>query len=284
MIMSTKKAFVLFIFIVTTIQKSVSQHIEPAIADVAFTPKIPFPVVSKKGKWDIITQILYNAGEDNDSDLMYQPQITYGLTDHFGVNVFFPLFIFNYAGPDSSSGMSDFYANFEWVFLNEKENQALLQAGLVFPTGDRTKAPPTGVGVYRESVKLSYFHTSEHWTALLDLNAFISNPRNGIHPGNTYFMEWTFGPLFNLAKTGHKDVVVGFNIDAQWLSKRPNRIYGKINTNTGGYVIYAGPLISLEYSTHINFILTYEPAVAQHLFGEQEREKYLATVFLELRF
>lgn len=277
-----KKKLALFLSLIAIDKNVGAQFLTVIPLQGGFTIIVPFPIISKKKKWNIANQFEFTpSGEDN--VLTFQTQATYGLTERIGANIFIPFFLKNKSGTNSSKGISDIVTNLEYILLNQKENQALIQAGLEFPTGSIKKKPVTGSGTLNAAFKAAAFHTSEKWYGMVDLNAFLTHTKKRRKPGNNYFFELTFGRFFNLAKEPNSSVL-DINIDMEGLYAQPDTFLNHIVPNTGGMLILVGPQFSWNYKQKVAITTAIQWPIAQRLFGNQSLVNYTTYIYLEVTF
>jgi Putative MetA-pathway of phenol degradation len=277
-----KQFFLLFAFLFILNNNSLSQQLLSVSSTGGFTIIVPFPIVSKKGKWDIASELEFTKS-GSDRITTFQTQATYGFTERLGASIFMPFFLENKSGDKYSNGLSDMVTSIEYILFNEKENQALLQVGVQFPTGSNKKNPVTGTGTFNAAFKGSAFHTSEKWFGMVDLNAFLTPTKNGRKPGNNYFFEFTCGKFFTLNEN-NKTSVFDANIDMSGLYTMPDTLFNANVADTGGMIIFLGPIFSWTYKNNLMISTSIQWPIAQRLFGNQTPVDYSVYIYSEFNF
>jgi len=98
--------------------------------------------------------------------------------------------------------------------------------------------------------------------------------------GNTFLYQFGLGK--NIAyKTGHW--LVNWMVELDGVCKQRDKICGVVNCDSGGNSVYLGP--SIFFSTQrFEMDIGIQAAVAQHLFGNQQRDRYFAEAYFGWKF
>lgn len=221
-------------------------------------------ILTEKGLFTIENLIEYTKAKE-DEEILWETELSYGLTESFGLILLVPFFIRNKIVPNHSSGLGDILLTGEWSFFRDHTHHGLLTTGLKFPTGSVHKTPITGTGTIDLFLEFSAIHSSEKWYASIDTENFIRIPRKDRKPGNSYDWEIIFGRLVKF-----NDHALYINMDLFILFNTKDTIGGTRDLDSGGTVIFLGPLISWEHKKVLCEFLFQWP-IGQNLFGNQPK-------------
>lgn len=203
------------------------------------------------------------------------PSILYAFTDNFSAFLSLPVSARYQYNQNKSSGLEDATLQLEFTVLS-KENkrfteQATFVAGAGFPSGSIRKNPSTGVGALSSFLGMTYNRMYVDWFAFtshgINLNASHHNTRFGEE------VLYQFGLGRNLFTIDSK-ILVAFTVEINGGYFDKDKIAGVKNPNSGGNTIYVLP--SVWISTQ-KLIIQFGAGgvVYQHLFGNQNKNKYL---------
>lgn len=237
-------------------------------------------IISRKGVWHFVNSFDFTKAKEN-KELLWEIGLTYGLTDSLGIEFFVPILLKNTINGNSSRGISDCVSNIQWTFFDQKENIASIQGGIKFPTGNTSKNPRTGTGTYDATIEFLAIHSSEKWFASLDIDTRITTQRKGKKPGNIFAYEILFGKIFHLNHNPNSTIY--FNLDLFGIYHQPDKNNTIIDEDSGGTVIFFGPLVSYSYK---NFLVefSFQVPIAQNLFGNQPCIDFATFFSCTLRF
>lgn len=203
------------------------------------------------------------------------PSYLYGITDNLSVSINFPIAPKYGDGPFYSSGLQDFFAQFEYAYYNKNTktytDQATVLGSFFVTTGSNRKAPNTGFGPCF-FLGGTYSRTGIEWFGFTSVGAIITGRLHGDKGGNNYFYECGFGR--NICYMPEK-WIFSWMVEINGLYTEKNIATYRINPDSGGNVIYINP--SLWYSTkEIIVQLGFGYAAIQHVNGWQNKEGFLA--------
>lgn len=201
------------------------------------------------------------------------PSILFGITDEASIYFNFPFTPLLKDDGHYSSGLEDFFIQFEYAFYNRKTahytDQATLVANVAVPTGSIKKNPPTGFGSASFFLGGTYYYMLVDWFAFTSHGAILTTSEHGTKFGDQFLYQFGFGR--NIPSPQGWIYAWMVEIDGQYTKK--NRIKGTIDPNSGGNVIYATP--SLWVSSKdvlVQFGVSFP--LTQNLFGKQNKVDY----------
>lgn len=209
--------------------------------------------------------------------------IIYGITDSFSALLAIPYAVRFKEDHECSSGLADIALQLEYaVFTKEFScscHEVTIVANASFPTGSSHKSPPTGFGSVGYFIGPTYSYTGPYWFAFTSYGAEFPTTHNGTKFGNAYLYQFGFGR--NIANT--KNWVLAWVVEFDGTFEERTKVKGVTNPDSGGNVIYVTPSFSASSKDWI-FQFGFGFAVQQHLFGNQNRNKYLAAFTIERSF
>ncbi|MEX0939931.1 MAG: hypothetical protein WDZ41_01065 [Candidatus Babeliales bacterium] len=242
----------------------------PPLIGEALGERLGGRITTQKGAWILQNTLEYiKAGEEK--ELIWAAEFAYGLTKDIGVELFIPIFLKNAAAEGISRGLGDIIATVEWKPFVNGPHSLLVMGGMKFPTGDRLAIPLLGTGTFDIVFNISAAHYSNNWYAALNIDTLLTTKRKGFKPGSVYEYELVFGRAINFMNKGSSKLFI--NLDLTGIYEKQDKINGIIDENTGGNVIFFGPLISWTRK-NLLFEVLFQGPIAQNLFGNQSKFNY----------
>lgn len=225
-------------------------------------------------KGEIQTYLFYDDFEGKCKALIEPiPSVQYGITDAFSVALIYPFAALSQDGPDRSSGLEDFLLQFEYAYYTKGTSRYVDQATILwsftFPTGSVYKNPPTGLGAPALFIGGTYYRTWIDWFIFTDQGVLLTTSHRGTKFGNQFLYQFGIGK--NIPSPKGYIYAWMVELDGQYGEK--NRIFGKIDPNSGGNVIYVTPSIWVSSRTFL-VQLGFSFPVHRHLFGKQRKFNY----------
>lgn len=220
----------------------------------------------------------------NDKAVFVMPNFLYGITEDLSLLVGLPIATKLKRDGVCSSGVSDLFMQFEYAYHNKDRptyaNQCTLVGNVSFPTGSPTKNPATGTDSATFFIGTTASHLSTQWYVYGSLGTLLPLSRHGIHLGNAFLYDAAIGR--NIAYSSNKWLLTAL-IEFDGFYSQRDRISGVCNPNSGGNVLYLGP--SFWFATQ-RFSLQggFQFPVSQHLFGQQDREKWIFYISIGCKF
>lgn len=205
------------------------------------------------------------------------PNIVYGITSNFSILLAYPFTPLIQDGYDRSSGLEDFFVQFEYAFYNKSTftyvDQATILWNVSAPTGSIHKTPPTGFGAPTLFIGGTYYRTWVDWFVFTDQGALFTSSHRGIKVGDQFLYQFGLGRNVQSPKGYIYAWMV--ELDGQYSAK--NHMCGATDPNSGGNVIYLTPSIWVS-SKHFLIQFGFSFPVHQHLFGQQRKFNYALNV------
>jgi hypothetical protein len=207
----------------------------------------------------------------NEHQIDVIPSVMHGITDNFTLGLNVPYAASYQLGSQKSTGFEDASVQLEYAFYNKSTTRYVDQATVVInaaaPTGSIYKSPPTGSGSPSLFLGATYNRTYVDWFVFGSPGATFTTAKNGTKFGNSYLYQLGFGR--NIASA--KGWVFAWMNEFDGTYSQKNRVFGLINPNSGGNIIYMTPSLWISTESFV-FQLGAGFPVTQHLFGNQPRE------------
>lgn len=202
------------------------------------------------------------------------PAFLYGITDALSILVSTPIAASYQTNQYKSRGFEDAFLQLEYNFYNKSTSTyydvATVLANVTAPTGSIDKNPSTGVGSPSFLLGATFDRTYVDWFFFTSYGGIFTTAKNGTKFGNNYLYQGGFGRT--IANT--KDWLFALILEGTGTYSQQDRVHGVIDPDSGGNEIYMTP--SLWFSTkHLIVQSGVGYAVAQHLYGQQNRDTYL---------
>jgi hypothetical protein len=213
------------------------------------------------------------------------PTVLYGVSDTFSVLATVPVALTYKEGGRHSSGVEDCFIQAEYAFYNKDKktyaHQMTAVGNIILPTGSYKKYPPTGFGSPSFSLGITASHMSIDWFVFAVLGAVLTTR----HQGGTQFGQsllYQGGFSRNIAYKSDA-WLLNLMVELDGIFRPHDRLDGVKDRNSGGSIFFVAP--SLYFATQ-RFFLHAGIAfpVAQHLFGEQNKTRYIAAINLGWTF
>ena len=220
------------------------------------------------------------AGDEKESAIKYH--ISYGVTPDFTIALVVPQFLDKDDGTNSSSGLGDLSLRGKYRFFRKdapgSTTGIALNLGLKLPSGDETKAPPTGTGSADYLFGLAYTYESLRNYFFTDFSYRVNRSANNIRKGNVFFYDIAYGIRPWRADYLKPDLVLV--VELNWEHEEKTRINKIKNKDSGGKRLFVSPGFLLSRR---NVMLKggVQIPVSQSLNGTQEETDYRALVSIE---
>jgi hypothetical protein len=226
---------------------------------------------------------LYTRGKDKKL-VEIVPGILYGVSDNFSIFLNVPFAAKNKIATKSSAGIEDIFVQAEYAFFNKDEYAYSLQNAIIgalyLPTGSTKKNPVTGTGSPAFLLGNILSYTSVDWYWFISPIAFLTTSHHGTQFGNQFLYQ---GGLGRCIFSKSDRVMIGLILDLFGIVSQRDTIHRVIDKNSGGHVCYLGPTLwtsTQRFSGQIGVMY----AVAQHLHGCQNKDRYVFGVDLRWKF
>ena len=199
------------------------------------------------------------------------PGFLYGIRDDLSIFLNVPFSPGNKDGTAHSSGFEDVFAQLEYAYFTQEDEdivqQGTLVASIAFPTGSISKQPPTGFGSTSFFIGTTYSYMKPDWFFFTSPGAVLMTSRHGTKAGNEFFYQGGLGR--NIPSPDGWIFAWMIELDGTYTWK--NRIKGTTDSNSGGNVIYITPSF---WASSKNLILQLGVGypVLQHLNGHQSKQ------------
>jgi hypothetical protein len=203
------------------------------------------------------------------------PYGVYGVTDDFSALLAVPIAASYKENKSHSSGLSDMFLQLEYAFYVQETSQfsdrATFISAVIFPTGSATKQPATGTGSSSFFLGGTFNRTYVNWFVFTSPGAILTTSHNGQKVGNEYLYQAGIGRNFY---TIDSEWIFAWLVEANGFYTEKTHIKGRTDPNSGGNLIVVTPSLWIS-SKHVTFQFGVGLPVAQHLFGDQTKNKYL---------
>ena len=212
------------------------------------------------------------------------PLVLYGITDKCSLFVEFPIAVHSHIAPNTSRGLEDVLVQFEGlVYAKESAitvNEVTLVANIGIPSGSATKVPPTGFGAVSFFLGTTLSHTAIDWYYFASFGLIMPTSHNNTKFGKEFLYQW--GVSRNIWYKTDK-WLLNWMIELDGIYRQRPVLAGVRDKNNGGNLIILGP--SLWFSTqHVIAQIGLSGAIAQHLFGDQTKERYYVAANIGWKF
>lgn len=204
-----------------------------------------------------------------------QPNLIYAFTDQLALFLVAPIAVRKREDGHHSSGPEDAVIQLEYAYYTKAYrtyyDQATFVAGLTIPTGSNKKRVPTGTGSNSFFVGGTFSRMGIDWFYFASPGGVINASSHRNKAGNQFLYQCGVGRRITSTKEWLFDWMIEFDGIYSWKDKND----GMTDPDSGGNVIYDTP--SLFLSTKENFLVQFGIGfpVHQHLFGHQNKDKYM---------
>lgn len=212
------------------------------------------------------------------------PEILYGITDVFSIDLAVPYFIENKVENQRSQGVADSSIQLEYAFHNkltsEYSQQATVVATAFAPTGSFNKNPPTGFGSMSYFLGVTFSRIYAYWFGYTSYGAFVTTSHHGNKLGNRYLYQMGLGRnILSIEDT----LIFAAQAEIAGAYTTHDKIKGMRDPDSGGNEILIVPSLWLSTKkTSIQFGAAYP--ILQKLFGMQLKDKYLIAIAIRHHF
>lgn len=229
------------------------------------------------------------------SEVEIIPSFLYGITSKLSVFVELPIVVKSKHGNTIHRDFSDMLLQLEQiVYVSETtrtSNVISVVANMTFPTGLAVQEPSiefgppsleSSIGLGSPSFFLGTTLSRSHpdWYYFSSLGGQITTYHKRNKPGNSFLYQ--FGVGKNIAYKTEK-WILNWLVELDGAYSQRDIASGVTDCNSGGNIVILGP--SLFFSTQ-QFISQAGilAVIAQHLFGEQHKNNYVAAVYVGWKF
>jgi len=171
------------------------------------------------------------------------PGILFGINDDSSIFFNVPIAPEFRDGRAKSNGFEDCFIQYEYAFYQRKKplyiDQATLVTNITIPTGSTKKDPPTGFGAPSFFVGGTFYRTYVDWILFTAQGAILTTSDHGTKIGDQFLYQFGIGK--NICTPHGLIYAWMIEIDGQYNKK--NRIKGKIDSNSGGNIVFVTPSI-----------------------------------------
>lgn len=208
----------------------------------------------------------------------------YGINSSSSVLIAIPFATHLKADNVQESGIENIVVQYEYAFFTKYRYlygmQATVVGNIQLPTSSLKKYPFTNFGLPGFFLGATISYLSVNWYFFASSGVNFSPSRHGNKIGNEYFYQGGFGK--NIAYSVKK-WILAWILEFNGTYMQRNKFKGAIDQNSGGNLLFIGP--SLSFTTNQ---LTFHPGIsfplAQHLFGQQNKNHYYARILLAWKF
>lgn len=251
------------------------------IGNLAFPPsQQPSPLISlgqniidrkKPLAQAVVSQL---KGEDRYS-IYINPAILYPFTDDFSLFVVVPIGVRSRERKHRSSGTGDLTLQIEYAYYTKEYrtyyDQASIVGNVTLPTGSIKKSPSTGLGANSFFIGGTYSRMGMDWFGFISSGAIFMASSHRTQFGNQYLYQLGFGRRIFSTNEWLFDWMIEFDGTYCWKDK----MHGKINSNSGGNVVYLTPSLWLSSKESLFIQFGLGCPILQYLCGHQKKDKYL---------
>jgi hypothetical protein len=200
------------------------------------------------------------------------PSLLYGLTDTLSLFIELPIATKITYQNEKSHGLGDLIVQLEQVVYAAETprsvNEITAVGHITFPTGSASKEPPTGLGSPSFFLGVTLSRTKPDWYYFCSFGGEITTFHKRTKFGNTFLYQ--FGVGRNIAYKSDKWIL-------NWMVELDGIYKQRDNT------VFMGP--SIFFSTqHFEIDGGVSAVIAQHLFGEQQRERFFMGMYAGWKF
>lgn len=191
-------------------------------------------------------------------------------------------FVVNTQPPDfSSKGISDTLIDLKVTIFDSPPFNAIIKAGIQFPTGSIGKIPFTGTGSYDFFYECAGNHFSDEWYAAARYGGLITTTRHGFKAGNEFLYELNAGKHIKFQSAIRTSLF--FILQLSLFDTLPNKFKKITDPNTGDFVAFLGPLVSF-HRKNILLQALYQVPIGQYLYGNQQNYDFRAALDFQFTF
>lgn len=212
------------------------------------------------------------------------PSILYGLTDRMSLFVELPIAVKLKHEDTKSHGVGDLVVQLEQIMYAEETptsvNEVTVVGNITLPTGSAIKNPPTGLGSPSFFLGVTLSRSKTDWYYFTSLGGHITTFHKHNKEGNTFLYQFGVGRNIAYKTDGW---ILNWMIELDGTYRQRTIVSEVIDCNSGGNTLILGP--SIFFSTR-RFEMDggIAAVVAQHLFGSQTKERYLAAFYAGWKF
>jgi len=203
------------------------------------------------------------------------PSFLYAPMDDFSIYFVAPIAASYKEGKEKSSGMEDLFLQLEYAFYSDKTStytdQATIVTNVTFPVGSTHKKPPIGFGSSSFFLGSTFNRAYTDWFYFTSYGVLLTTTSDKTKFGNQFLYQGGLGRNFYSIPS---EFIFAWIIEINGQYSEKNKIKGKADPNSGGNTIFLTP--SLWLSTKQLIVqFGFGFPIAQHLFGDQKKDKYL---------
>lgn len=217
----------------------------------------------------------YLAKKDGKADIGLSCSLSYGINRFMGFTLTVPFLLNNTDTLFVSRGLADISTIMQFHLYRSEDILLVLKTGLQYPTGDTNAHPPLGAGSFNPLVNLEGYYSTDTFFVSGILAANIGTQRKQKKPSSVYDYEFTIGPKFPLRFT--EDAYLYTFLELQGLYTTKERFNALPLTDTGGHLIFFGPIVSFDIRD-CQYLVRLQLPVYNHRFGNQTKVDYLISL------
>lgn len=212
------------------------------------------------------------------------PAVLYGVSNDFSIFLNIPIAALNKICTERSSGIEDIFVQAEYAYFRKETERSSLVGTVVgalyLPTGSTHKDPVTGFGGPGFLLGTTMSYTAVNWYWFLSPFVLLNTTHHNTHFGNQFLYQAGIGRnIISKPDNYIMALIVGlFGVNYQ-----KDTIKGCVDRNSGGNVCYVGPswwFSTRRFVSQTGIVF----AVAQHLQGHQQKDKYIFGIDLRWKF
>jgi len=211
------------------------------------------------------------------------PSILYGIRDNLSVFVTIPFTPTSKNGCGDARGMNDITVQFEYAYFNNKKATSITQstfiASIGIPTGSEKKIPDTGFGAPSLFLGATFSHTEQYWYGWIQGGTTLTTQRHERKSGNQFFYQTGIENCF-ATRPGW---IFAWELELLGFFEQKDKLCGVKNENSGGNTLWMGPSLWIS-SEKLIFEIGITGPIAQHLYGNQFKNKYYFTANMGYKF
>lgn len=225
---------------------------------------------------------VYLKGKNKKSftNLLY---FIYGLTDSTSIFALVPVPTINKENGQQMSGFGDVIIQGEYAYINSSTPTTLTQATIVgsiyLPSGEfeiekqlpalPDHLPFLGSGSTSFFLGGTFDHTTINWYSFASAGGFFTRTRKNNKIGNNFLYQLGLGR--NISHLNDQILLLLFEFDGIYIKR--NILMGQKDINSGGNVIYFGPVLYYANKWLI-FQAGIQAPIYQKLNGTQQKNSY----------
>lgn len=242
----------------------------------------PFPLFSIGqtivGKHDLLGYVYgdFRKGHRH-KETVVTPSLLYGIRDDLALFVNLPVAARLTEDCHHSSGLLDAWAQLEYAWYTRSTpyftNEATILGSITIPSGSTRKNPPPGDGSPSFFLGATVSHLATDWYAFGSTGIELPTRYRHEKPGKALLYQMGAGR--NIGTLPGWSFV--FFVEFNGIYHQRDTRNGIVDDNSGGNTIYLAPVLFVG-SDNFVFQIGIAAVVDEHLFGQQNKRKYHASI------